>query len=84
MDMVVLCHMDKAVTGFIRWLLATVQEWYFPGHRPTRGRCGSEWKELSSSSQSEDSVDSDGGSLVPKTANTCPPGKKGTSGRAGH
>lgn len=24
MDMVVLCHMDKTVTGFIRWLLATV------------------------------------------------------------
>lgn len=45
---------------------------------------GEIWKELSSLSQSEDSVDSDGRSLVPKTANACASGKKGTSGRAGH
>lgn len=42
---------------------------------------GQRWRELSSLSQSEDSVDSDGKSLVPKTANECPPGKTGTSGR---
>lgn len=38
MDMVVLCHMEKAVTGFIRWLLATVIGVVFPGPHAHDGR----------------------------------------------